>query len=82
MAGGSTRAWRRTRALVLARDGYRCQVKHADICKVRADCVHHVDGREVSGDNPDRCVAACTPCNLREGDVRSKDPEPNVRAWW
>lgn len=79
---GSTRAWRRVRTAVLERDRYRCQVRHPDICKVVADCVHHLDGRAVSGDDPARCVAACTPCNMREGDPTRHDPEPRVDVWW
>ncbi|HEY0638701.1 MAG TPA: hypothetical protein VGD67_13710 [Pseudonocardiaceae bacterium] len=81
-ASGSTRAWRRTRAQVLTRDGHRCQIRHPDICRTRANCVHHLDGRAVSGDNPDRLVAACTPCNAREGDPTCHDPAPTTRTPW
>lgn len=59
---GSTRAWRRTRARVLARDGYTCQVRLPG-CTTRATHAHHLDGK-AHGDNPARIVAACEHCNL------------------
>lgn len=80
--GGSTRAWRRTRAVVLARDGMRCQLGIPGVCKYRADCVHHTLGRGVSGDNPAFLQAACTPCNLTIGDPTEQDPAPRPKAWW
>ena len=64
---GSTRAWRRVRASVLKRDGWRCQVQLPGTCTGVADCVHHVVGRAVSGDDPRYLVASCTPCNLAIG---------------
>lgn len=66
-APGSTRTWRRIRAAVLTRDGYRCQLQ-LDGCTVRATHAHHTVGREVSGDNPDHLFAACEHCNLKAGD--------------
>lgn len=87
-AGGSTRAWRRVRAFVLGRDGQRCQVGpqrrargERDVCTVVATQGHHLDGK-AAGDDPNRVVASCGPCNLAEGDVTARDPEPTVRAWW
>jgi 5-methylcytosine-specific restriction endonuclease McrA len=90
--GGSTRAWRKIRAYVLRRDQYRCQLRIAGICKVRANCVHHLDGKAL-GDDPARCVASCTPCNLHVGDpnrardpqthaITARDPEPKQRTAW
>ena len=79
--GGSTRAYRKTRDLVLQRDGYACQIKKEGICVGRADCVHHTMGRAVTRDNPHYMVAACTPCNLRIGDpTRSAAHDPPGRA--
>lgn len=80
-AGGSTRQWRRVRAAVLARDANRCQVQ-TDACTTIATCVHHLDGRSVTGDDPSRLVASCTPCNLKLGDVRTNDPQPRPTKWW
>ncbi|XTZ16408.1 HNH endonuclease [Micromonospora echinospora] len=75
--GGSTRAWRRTRALVLLRDGYQCRA-HADgwcarvpgvhVCTEHATQVHHTLGRSTTGDDPAHLVAACASCNRHIGD--------------
>ncbi|QJY51227.1 HNH endonuclease [Pseudonocardia broussonetiae] len=80
--GGSTRAWRKVRAGVLARDGHRCQLRVPGICTTRATHAHHTVGREVSGDDPASIVAACAACNLHVGDPRKHDPAPSPRAWW
>ena len=91
--GGSTREWRRIRAAVLKRDGYICQLKIAGVCTYRADCVHHLYGKD-SGDNPRGLVASCTPCNLHVGDPTKPkrnasgrrraayDPRPQPRTAW
>lgn len=86
--GGSTRAWRRTRAAVLLRDGYQCKLAlpgtwttrdgRTRHCLGRADCVHHRDGKAY-GDDLDQLVAACTPCNLKVGDP-SDQPDPPGRS--
>lgn len=78
---GSSAGWRKTRAAVLARDGYRCQVKTAR-CTHVADTVHHTVARQLAGDNPDLLVASCTPCNQAEGDPRKHDPAPRPRTRW
>jgi len=60
---GSTRAWRRTRAAVLARDGRRCRY-----CGKWANTVDHVVPRARGGtDQPSNLVAACWPCNRDKG---------------
>jgi len=79
---GGTRAWRKKREQILARDSWLCQLKLPDVCKYRADCVHHTLGRTVSGDDEAHLVAACTPCNLKIGDPRKLDPEPLRRYSW
>lgn len=78
---GSTRAWRKLRAQILARDGYRCQLKIPGTCKTLATCVHHLDGKAM-GDDPARLVASCTPCNLAVGDPTAHDPSPQPRTAW
>ena len=80
---GSTRAWRKLRKAVLDRDGWRCQLRIDGICTVIADCVHHLDGKAM-GDDKDRLVAACTPCNLAVGDPagHGQDPEHVQRTTW
>ena len=91
-AKGSTPAWRRVRAQILARDHYRCRIATSGTwtdtngktqhCRGRADCVHHTRGK-AHGDDPDYLVAACTPCNLRIGDpTKHHDPPPNPRTKW
>jgi hypothetical protein len=87
---GSTRTHREARALVLARDGYRCRIatpgewpKWGGMarCLVRADCVHHTKGYAVTGDDPAFMVAACTPCNLKVGQPKV-DPAPRPVTEW
>lgn len=78
---GSTRAWRRTRAAVLDRDGHRCRLK-LDVCTTVATHVHHTVAREVAGDDPAHLVASCAACNLKIGDPSKGDPEPSPRGWW
>lgn len=78
---GSTWAWRKLRKQILERDQYRCQLRIEGICKTRADCVHHLDGKAM-GDDPDRLVASCTPCNLRLGNPAGRDPRITPRTQW
>jgi 5-methylcytosine-specific restriction endonuclease McrA len=79
--GGSTRAWRRARADVIARDGGRCQLK-LDGCTHTATTAHHTVGKAVTGDNPRYLVAACRHCNLKVGNPSKADPEPKPWAGW
>ncbi|MDG4809933.1 hypothetical protein O7634_24545 [Micromonospora sp. WMMD1120] len=81
--GGSTRAWRRTRALVLVRDGYLCQLRLPGVCTTTATHVHHTAGRSVTGDDPAYLVASCAPCNLKLGDPTKLADRPNkaVTKW-
>jgi 5-methylcytosine-specific restriction endonuclease McrA len=80
--GGSTWAWRKTRAGVLRRDGYRCKVG-TPVCVGIATHVHHTRGRAVTGDDPRFLVASCAPCNLRIGDPTKHADPPNkaVTSW-
>ena len=73
---GSTRAWRKTRALVLERDAHICQLQIPDVCLGTATHVHHIQDRDVVGDDPALLVAACAPCNIRTGDPTAQDPDP------
>lgn len=91
---GSTRRWRRVRALVLARDrGVGCRA-HADgwcdraglgehVCRGRAEVAHHTLGRARTGDDVRYLVGACAPCNLKIGDpLRSGDPINKAVTKW
>ena len=64
---GSTRAWRKRRADVLAENlrtnAGRCVLAVKGVCTLRADTVHHVRGRAATGDDPRWLVASCGPCN-------------------
>lgn len=68
---GSTRAWRKLRALVLSRDGYRCHW-----CGKPATTVDHLVRRVDGGsDALDNLAAACGPCNYgRRVAVRRVPP--------
>jgi len=80
---GSTRGWRRVRAQVLARDGYRCQLRLPGKCTSVATCAHHTKGKGVTGDDPRYLVAACDPCNLAVGDpTRRTDPPAQPVTRW
>lgn len=97
-ASGSTRAWRKTRARVLAANllnpdspgacrialpgTWRTSDGALRWCAGVADCVHHTRGKRY-GDNPADLVAACTPCNLKVGDpTRSADPIGKAATRW
>lgn len=81
--GGSTRAWRRVRALALARDNYRCRLR-LDGCTTIATTVHHLvpwTGRPE--DVPvDQLAGACAHCNGVTGDPGRHDPDPRPRTRW
>ena len=70
---GSTREWRRLRAVVLDRDGYRCKrpVVRAGIeveCGEPANHAGHIVARVLGGtDTLDNLRAECAPCNLADG---------------
>jgi 5-methylcytosine-specific restriction endonuclease McrA len=81
---GSTRAWRRLRAAVLARDHHTCQIRVPGVCVGRSDPmhVHHTIGK-ARGDDPAYLVAACAPCNLHIGDPgRGSDPPAAPITKW
>jgi 5-methylcytosine-specific restriction endonuclease McrA len=66
-SSGSTRAWRTMRALVLARDGYQCQVRLPG-CTGMATQVDHIHTRTHGGtDQAANLRAICKQCNRRRG---------------
>lgn len=81
-AAGSTAAWRRVRAEVLARDRGRCRLRIERVCTGTATCVHHVAGRAATGDDPRYLVAACEACNLATGDPVKLDPPHRSLTDW
>lgn len=79
---GSTHAWRKVRAMVLARDGYECQIRITGICTGKGTQCHHLFGRGSSlGDDPSGLVACCQPCNLHVG-LSGTDPPARPNEWW
>lgn len=90
-AAGSTRAWRRVRAAVLAHnqlpkrlggnDG-RCTQQIPGVCTGQATQVHHTLGRAVTGDDPRYLEATCAPCNQHIGEPRRHEPAPKIRSRW
>ncbi len=78
---GSTTAWRKVRAQVLARDGHQCQLRLDGVCTYRATHVPHLHGKDL-GDHPSGLVASCAACNLHLGSVTTQDPAPAPRTKW
>lgn len=82
---GSDRRWRHFRTRILERDSptgraqdARCQLTYPNICLTHANNVHHLEpwtGHPADA-NPDRCIAACGPCNKHAGQPTTQDPEP------
>jgi len=68
---GSTWAWRKLRAQVLERDGYRCRY-----CGDPATHADHVVPVSMGGAHldPANVVAACAPCNRRKGSRPALKP--------
>jgi 5-methylcytosine-specific restriction endonuclease McrA len=65
MRGGSTRAWRKVRAVVLERDGYCCVY-----CGGEATTADHIQPVNRGGtDDEANLVAACATCNGSKGDL-------------
>lgn len=85
-AGGSTTAWRKTRALVLANNqatnGGRCTLAIPDMCTGQATQVHHTLGRNVTGDDPRYLAATCAECNQHVGDPTKHNPQPKLISRW
>jgi hypothetical protein len=85
--GGSTRAWRKLREVVVQLYGWTCHLCHQPIDRTlkhpdpRSLHVHHLDGK-ASGDDPKRCRPAHAICNLRAGDPNKHDPQPQPRTRW
>lgn len=69
-SGGSSRRWRKLRAVILQRDGYTCKVpRNGRPCGAHATHVDHIVPRADGGDmwDPSNLRAACAPCNLSRG---------------
>ncbi len=94
-AGGSTRAWRKIRREVLARDrarGWKCRAHQDGWCR-RANTrthscegfmtqVHHVRGKR-HGDDPRYLVGSCVACNAAIGDPGvAVDPDNRPVSTW
>lgn len=95
-ARGSTHAWRRTRADILASNAHEhrgaCQLNvgtmcqrhgHAcpGICTGTANAVHHARGK-AHGDDPRYLVPCCKACNSHVGAVGAISPAPRPASRW
>ena len=77
---GSSRAWRKLRLRILARDKYQCQLRQA-CCTGHATHVHHLQGKQ-AGDDPTQLVAACQACNYYVGDPSRYNPPARPATRW
>lgn len=70
--GGSTTAWRKLRAEILAENaisnGGRCTLAIPGVCTQVANVVHHTLGKAVTGDDRRYLAAVCAPCNQYVGE--------------
>lgn len=82
---GSTRSWRRLRRVILARDGYSCQVPVDGtdrLCGAYATHVDHVIRRRDGGsDHPANLRAACRDCNLAREHAQRQRRGTTARGW-
>jgi hypothetical protein len=85
-ASGSTAAWRRLRAAVLAENERvnrgACQAGVPGVCTGGADQVHHTLGRGVTGDDPRYLQAVCGACNRAIGEPGASSPAPRPVTKW
>lgn len=83
---GSTRAWRKLRAQVLAQnliDNKGHCTLATPVCTTTATQVHHTLGKQVTGDDPRYLTATCMPCNLYVGEpAMNPDPPVVARTKW
>ncbi len=84
-AGGSTSAWRKVRARVLAENQVtnqgRCTLQLRG-CTGEANVVHHVLGRAVTGDDPAYLAAVCAWCNGKTGQPGRRHVDHNPVTKW
>ena len=73
--------WKRVRARVLERAGYRCQTCREGGRTVAASMVHHVRSIRAGGDVFDQAnlVALCRGCHI---GVHTVEPKPEVDPRW
>ncbi len=87
--GGSSRAWRRLRRLVLDRDAHRCQVpvEFGELCLQPAQTVGHLDALAEGGPklaDPSRLRAECARHNYADGARRTnvaRASRHSVSSW-
>lgn len=84
-SGGSTTAWRKLRAAILANNlatnHGQCVRQIPDVCTGQATEVHHVLGK-AAGDDPRYLEPVCGPCNRHIGDPLKYEPQPKIRSRW
>lgn len=71
------KGWQRVRHVVLQRDSYTCQLRHA-VCTDEANEVHHIESiaalgfaRDEAPIDPDACIAVCSACHRVETQRQS-----------
>jgi len=86
-----TSAWyKKIRPFVLARDGYRCQIRLPGVCanldgkrlpanRLEVDHIH--PRRRGGSDHPHNLRAACIPCNRHLGADAMNRERFNSRKW-
>ncbi len=78
--------WKRIRPLVLARDGYTCQLRLAR-CKTKANEVDHIIDWQDGGPpfDPSNLRASCKPCNVSQRNsrvaARARAQRTHSRNW-
>lgn len=83
--GANNWAWSKVRAVVLnenlmTNEG-RCTLR-LEGCTTRAEEVHHILGRAMTGDDPRYLTATCRSCNIKVGNPSSiSPPHRSVSSW-
>lgn len=85
-AKGTDWKWQVIRRQILAKNkidnGGKCQLAIPKVCTGEANSVHHILGRDVTGDDPSYLIACCLKCNLHVGRPKRRSPDPKPVTRW